>query len=187
MKVRVFWEKYKAYAGIFLLLILPAIFVFFFVQEEEVSALNEPVDMVETEMETFFVDISGQVNNPGVYEVEGGMILIELVDKAGGLTNLADLVFIAKNLNLSQKLVPEYKLYIPQVGEMQLASQSPGSSEKVNLNTASVKELDSLPGIGEATVQKIIEARPFKNIEDLKSVSGIGDAKFNEIKDKVSV
>ena len=188
--IKHFVEKYRIFIGIFLLLILPVVFVFFFVREKSVSVSAESgFGEGEAETMTLFVDISGQVNSPGVYEIGEGKIVWDLVELAGGFSEKVDLEFVAKNINLSRKLVSEDKIYIPQKGEFVDGSIGPGSgqSERVNLNTASLEELDTLSGVGPSTAQKIIDSRPYKAIEDLKNVPGIGDARFEELKDKVTI
>lgn len=144
------------------------------------------------------VHVAGAVNRPGVYCFEEGARVIEAVKKAGPLPE-ADL----DSLNLAQPLVDGAKIYVPKQGE---ASQAPGMSSgmgqnsssyssqgvKVNINTASVKELDdALPGIGPTLAQRIVEYRelhgPFRSVEDLKNVSGIGERRFEQIKDLVTI
>lgn len=140
------------------------------------------------------VYVSGQVVSPGVYEVEDNSRISDVISKAGGFTTEADKDYIAKNINLSEKIKDEQHIYIPSLAERaesNISSASNGTSSdtggKVNINTASKDDLDGLPGIGPSTADKIIEARPFESIDDLKNVSGIGDAKFEEIKNLVSV
>lgn len=140
--------------------------------------------------------ITGAVKAPGVYTLEEGKRIKDAIDIAGGYLDDADLLHI----NLAQKLEDEDKLYIPKVGEVldenmdSLSTVSGGTSDKndkININKASLEELDTLPGIGAVTAQKIIDHRtqngPFKTIEDIKNVSGIGDKKFEQLKDKIRV
>lgn len=139
------------------------------------------------------VYVSGQVNNPGIYEVEDNSRLTDVIYKAGGFTNEADVDYVAKSLNLSEKVKDEQHIYIPSLterAESNVAGAQTGSEVtggKVNINTASKEALDALPGIGPSTADKIIAARPYASIEDLKDVSGIGDAKFDDIKELVDV
>ena len=95
-------------------------------------------------------------------------------------------------LNLAQLLNDGDKIYVPNKSdEIEDYKDTTGKSSTVNLNTATLEELTSLPGIGESTAQKIIDYRKqngkFKVIEDLKNVSGIGESKFDNIKDKITV
>lgn len=134
--------------------------------------------------------ISGQVNNPGVYEFTEDTRLAELVELAGGFTDKADLDFVNRNANLAQKLTDEYFIYIPSIEERNAPTQSvngPNTNSLININTASEAELDTLPGVGPSTAQKIIENRPYGSIDELLDVSGIGDAKFNDIKNLIGI
>lgn len=133
-----------------------------------------------------FAYISGAINKPGVYELNrSDTRLIELIEMAGGLASDADTNAINSNLNLSSVIKDSDHIFIPTKNVSQVNGNS--TSNKINLNSASLKELDSLPGIGESTAQKIINARPFSSINDIKDVSGIGDSKFNQIKDLITV
>ena len=155
---------------------------------------------------TVQVYICGAVRNPGVYNVVAGTILNEAVEKAGGFTEDA----AVSNLNLVFVINTNTSFYIPTVKEVE-SGQADGSEvirgngtfiwggegnssekspAKVNINTADLAALQTLPGIGEATARAIIEYRsrnPFKKPEDLKKVSGIGDAKFERVKAFVTV
>ncbi len=133
-----------------------------------------------------YIYLSGEVKNPGTYKFNEELRLSELIEKAGGFTENADLEFINKDMNLAEKIKDEQKIFIPS----KIATTNTGNSNdssKTNLNTATLDQLDKLPGIGPSTAQKIIDARPFKSIEDLKNVSGIGDAKFDDVKDLIGI
>lgn len=135
------------------------------------------------------LDIRGEIVKPGVYELPGGSNLDEAIKMAGGFTNNADKDFIDKNMNLASILSDRQKILVPAktvIPTLTSAKENiPGT--KININTATQAELELLDGIGPATAKKIINARPFKKIEDIKKVSGIGDAKFNAIKDEIIV
>lgn len=140
------------------------------------------------------VSITGAVAKPGVYELTEGALLQTLLDKAGGLAKQADLAFVAKEINLAKVLTNSEQVYIPFLSETKVASTSGGSAQtsgsstsKININSASITELDTLPGVGVATAEKIIAARPFAQLEDLKNVPGIGDATFSKLKDLISI
>ena len=156
---------------------------------------------------TVQVYICGAVNNPGVYSVVRGTILNDAVGKAGGFTKDAAVT----SMNLVYEINSNMSFYIPTVkeaagGNAQDAGVIRGkdsfiwgseegnpqskSSGKVNINKADLAALQTLPGIGEATARTIIEYRsknPFKKPEDLKKVSGIGDAKFERVKAFITV
>ena len=145
---------------------------------------------------TFFIEILGQVQNPGVYELNKKIIILEALELAGGLTEDADLLYIHKILPLSELVSEHQKIYIPSIfensvavtGESESASKSSKTAEnldnkgvKININTASLEELISLPGIGAATAEKIISNRPYTSLEQLKDIQGIGEGKYNSI------
>lgn len=139
------------------------------------------------------VYISGEVKNTGVYYLKKDSRITDLINICGGLTEEADV----SKINPSQKLNDSDKIIIPKKEE-NLNTESIEDTnesdinvqEKININTATKDELTSLNGIGEATANKIINYRnknKFKEIEDIMNVPGIGEAKFNNIKDYICV
>lgn len=134
-----------------------------------------------------YIYLSGEIKNPGTYKFNEELRLSELIEKAGGFTENADLEFINKDMNLAEKIKDEEKIFIPSKNNNASINSSQSNGSKTNLNTASLNDLDKLPGIGPSTAQKIIDARPYKSIDDLKNVSGIGDSKFDDIKDLISI
>ena len=153
----------------------------------------------EVEPKEISVYICGNVKSPGVIKVKEGTRLDEAIAMVGGASGEADL----NAVNLAYRLGDEDMIYIPKKGEkLQVTSKTiPGVNTvksitlnkpgKVNINTASESELDTLSGVGPATAKAIIQYRnqkgPFKSIEDIKNVKGIGDSKFNSIKDGITV
>jgi len=146
------------------------------------------------------VHVTGAVNKPGVYQLPAGARVIDGVTAAGGARPDADL----SSINLARPLTDGERVYIPRRGEVPPAVAAPpgdpasgggaasgGGSDKVNINTASVSELEELPGIGEVIAQRIVDYRtqhgPFKTVRDLLKVEGIGEKKFESIKDHVTV
>ncbi|NLY86502.1 MAG: hypothetical protein GX077_09145 [Tissierellia bacterium] len=154
---------------------------------------DDVIDDNENEVKTIMVHISGAVHRPGVIELELGKRLIDAVEICGGLKDDADI----DRINLAKKLADEEKVYIPRIGEEisdDLSFSAEGNTEsnsgKININTCSKAELLLLPGIGDVLADRIIEYRektPFKRIEDIKNVSGIGEKKFESIKDMITV
>lgn len=141
------------------------------------------------------VHISGEINQEGVYIIDDGDRLDDLIKQAGGLTSEANV----NSLNLAMKLEDQMKIYIPNKNEIpaeELTTQivtSPelsNNSDKININQASKEELMTLPNIGEKRAEAIIEYRnvnKFENIEDIKNVTGIGDKFFEAMKDLITV
>lgn len=136
------------------------------------------------------VDVSGAVVNPGVYELKSSDRIQEALIKAGGLAEKADREWVAKNLNLAQKLPDGAKIYIPKANEQ---AGSSGLSDLgnlghlININSASAEELESLSGIGPVTSQKIISGRPYESIDDLLNKKIVGKSVWGKIKDKITV
>jgi|SRR3989344_1423165 len=142
-----------------------------------------------------FADIEGAVVSPGVYSLPKDSRIKDLIIKAGGLSENADREWFAKNVNLALRLTDGSKLYIISKGEagttIQVSGQTFGSSTSlsglININSATEKELDSLPGIGPATTSKIIQNRPYQAIEDLIDKKIVSSKVFEGIKDKISI
>ncbi|WP_121611664.1 helix-hairpin-helix domain-containing protein [Mesobacillus foraminis] len=141
-------------------------------------------------------DIKGAVKKPGVYDVHQGERVIDLIEKAGGLTNKAD----TASINFAMKIGDEMAIYIPEKGgqgppagqiPVSGGGESTGNSQKVNLNSASASELETLPGIGPSKSAAIIEFREtsgaFKTVDDLKLISGIGDKTFEKLRELITV
>lgn len=154
-------------------------------QDDIVVIKNETTNKKEIQ-----VYICGEVKKPGVYKINDDKRIIDLVYLAGGFTDNANL----EAVNLATKLKDEDYIKIPPKRENEVDKgiiDSKDSKDKININTASMEELKKLPRIGDALAKRIIEYRnkngPFKRIEDLKNVSGIGDKMFDNIKDLISI
>lgn len=134
------------------------------------------------------VDIEGAVEKPGVYKVVSGSRMQDGLIAAGGLGRGADRELVAKNLNLATKLIDGMKIYIPSEGEKPPQSPLSGGGDMgglVNINSVSASELDTLPGIGKVTADKIISNRPYETIESLVEKKIVGQKVFDQIKDKI--
>lgn len=150
------------------------------------------------------VHVVGEVNEPGVVELKDGSRIIDAINAAGGKTEDADL----SKINLAYIVEDGTQIYVPRVGEdrEEVITESAGEGiivesskieqnetkeQKVNINTATLEKLQSLPGVGQATAQKIIDYREqngkFKSPEELKNVPGIGESKFNSLEKSIVV
>lgn len=166
-------------------------------------------DNAETE-EKIIIHVTGAVKTPGIVKLDDGSRIEDAIEAAGGLTEDADI----SNVNLAYVLDDGTKIKIPSLSDGDIgnvedvitdesgegiieefdstsSSNSQNSTGNININKATEAELDTLPGIGPSLASKIIEYREqngkFSSIEDIKNVSGIGDSKFENIKDLISV
>lgn len=143
------------------------------------------------EVEILYVDIAGEVNSPGVYQMTPGSRVFEVIEKAGGLTENADVA----RLNRAGIVSDGEKITVPSVKDSLQEAQGSavGSPDDglVNINTANEEELTKLTGIGPSTARKIIEYREqhgaFVKTEDIMNISGIGNKTYENIKDFIVV
>jgi len=161
------------------------------------AATAEPSPAATPTPTMLAVYVSGAVRKAGVYRLAEGSRVDDALRAAGGPAADADIV----RVNLAARLADEQQIYVPAQGEAAapVPLVSGGGSEPaaaagdgtININTAGVAELDTLPRIGPATAQRIIDYRtangPFAAIEDLQNVKGIGSATFSDLQDKISV
>ncbi len=202
-----FIKKYKSYILIILIVVV-SIFSIFMQNIEKKEQMKINGKSLDKKEDKICVYITGEVKNQGVYYLEENSRLCDLIDICGGLTEMAEI----SDINLAKKLVDSDKIVIPKIkdtidnNENNLITNivedeienlddvddidNINSSEKININTASKDMLQNLDGIGEKTAEKIIEYRKnnkFQKIEDIMEVSGIGEAKFEAIKDYICV
>lgn len=140
----------------------------------------------------YYVDIKGEVKDPGVYKLKDGSRVIDAINASGGLKENAN----TYSVNLSKKITDEMVIIVPSSTESENASnnnviQNTKNNDLVNINTATTKELLSITGIGESKASNIVKYREengnFNSIEDIKNVSGIGDSLFEKIKKYITV
>ena len=154
-------------------------------------------DEFNSRSETIFVHVSGAVANPGLYEVAKGARVADTIQAAGGLTeeaapdsvNLARVVDDGEQIRVATQ-VPSGESGGGVATDAGMQADS-AAGMPVNINIATKEQLESLPGVGESTAAKIVADRQangsFKTIEDLKRVSGIGDKKFESLRDLICV
>lgn len=166
--------------------------------------------------QSIMVDIGGSVLMPNIYEVTSGARLKEIVALAGGLSETADHAFFDRNFNLARFVNDQEKIYVPSSMELAhgiilenqrildytyptvnhsllqntnsiINEQSDVSDELININTSSIDDLDTLPGIGVATAQKIIQARPYVFLDELVSKKAIKKNIYEQIKELITL
>lgn len=169
----------------------------------------------EKETKKIKVDIKGEINAPGVYELTEENNVMDAINLAGGLTNKSD----TSNINLSKKLKDEMVIIVyskqeiinmkkeekiecppcnnacieekDETSKINIKEEPKEVEGKININTATKEELQKLNGIGESKAQAIIDYRNknngFKDIEEIKNVQGIGEAAFEKIKDNITL
>lgn len=140
-----------------------------------------------TQSAMLVVDIEGAVEKPGVYEMPQNARVNDLLIISGGLLEEADKEWVEKHINLSAKLTDSFKLYIPKEGEVIISSLSNQEKAAIDINSASSSILDSLPGIGQVTAEKIIAERPYTTINELVEKKVITQKVFEKIKDRIGL
>jgi competence protein ComEA len=123
-----------------------------------------------------------------VYRLDLGSRIDKALQTAGGLTGEADRGWVEKNVNKAQMVVDGYKLYIPKKNQDGLNLQVAGlQSRATSINSGSQNDLESLPGIGPVTAQKIISGRPYTRLEELTERKIVGQKVWESIKDQISL
>lgn len=180
------------------------------VSENKQEQTKENVEKGEEETDLIIIHIAGEVKNPGIVKIKEGARIADVIEKAGGLTQKANII----NINLAYVIEDGQKITIPSKENIEeekenqneyisnengqgIIEENPKTNTTitkntlVNINKATSEELQTLRGIGESTATKIIEYRKqngeFKQIEDIKNVPGIGNSKFEAIKDNIKV
>lgn len=180
---------------------LPALSTSFSASSGETSQPKTVASASKSESDKIFVDIKGAVRKEGVYELTSGSRVTDVVKLAGGFTDDAD----KKSVNLAEKVADEAVIYVARVGEEVTPASTPSQakntaasgaqqdadSAQINLNTATLEELQTISGIGAKRAQDIIDYRDnnggFSSVDDLKNVSGIGEKTLEKLKAEVTV
>lgn len=150
-------------------------------------------DKINDEEEYIYVDIKGEVINPNVYKIKKGLRVIDVINLAGGLTEESD----TSNINLSKIVTDEMVIVIKSKNNEEVYIDSDvdinnnnNNNQLIDINTCTIDELLTLPGIGESKANNIIEYRKknkFNTINDIMNVSGISESLFNKIKEYIKV
>lgn len=174
----------------------------YFIEETSEEYLTS-VDIPQSEESIIYIDIKGAVNRPGLYQLSEGSRMVDAIEAAGGLTTEAD----DRTINLAEKLLDQQKIIVYTESEIaeQLMQEdrdnlldrdyhlsSPSvASQKININIATVEELQTLPNIGPKKAQAIIEYRQtngsFQTIDQIKEIKGIGEKTYEELANLISV
>lgn len=166
-----------------------------FVEEEDIKvAKTGNTDIfLEEPKRIIYVEIKGEVKRPDVYEMEEGSIIRDLIDKAGGLTEKANI----EKINRAKKLKDNELIVIPnddninEITSSDFVNTTEDEGGKININKADLSKLKEIPGIGDVKAKSIIEYREknggFKSIEDIKNIDGIGEKTFEKIKDSITL
>jgi competence protein ComEA len=156
------------------------------------EALAKGASISEETASEIVVYISGAVSNPGVYKASHNARIFEIVAMAGGLTSEAD----ETKINMAQNVKDGMHIHVVEkvplaANTITVNTSSTRTGTKININTADKSQLDTLPGVGPAMAERIIEYRQtsggFKDIDELKKVPGIGASKFEKMKEKISI
>lgn len=155
--------------------------------QEIIESESEAILEDEESSSVCYVQVSGAVNSPGVYELEADQRVYKAIEMAGGLREDADVT----SLNQAEAISDGQMIYVHTVEEILEAAKEAQSSNLVNINSADEKLLMTLPGVGESKAKAIVGYRDehgnFSSIEDIKQITGIKDGVFNKIKDQITV
>jgi competence protein ComEA len=164
------------------------------------AEMEQSVNESAAEPEIIKVDVKGAVKSPGIFTAQAGDRVIDLISSAGGFTEKAD----TDKVNFAQIIEDQMVIYVPEIGEedkgdlenIQVGTSGDAvtkgtSGGLVNLNTATQEDLQTLTGIGPSKADAILEYREtvgkFKEVDELKQVTGIGDKTFERLRDSISV
>jgi len=211
-KISSFWQNFRAeliliFISLMIVVVSLALFIKANRMEEEIvfeEASDTPITNNQYPITNkIYVDLSGAVEKPDVYEVTPGARLKDILVLANGLSAEADRQFFARNFNLARLLIDQEKIYIPskwevaqglfkepifEVNQIQPRTNNIEiprqviSTNKININTASISDLDTLPGVGKGTAQKIISNRPYKSVEELLTKKVVNKSVYEKIK-----
>src|SRR5699024_3287764 len=196
------WNLIKPYLFPFVFVIIVYFFVYInfkenlFTQSVEMNeyeevVLAQPASSEDLSMkdETYYVDVKGSVEKPGIYQANSDDRVNDLIKKAGGFSASADV----NQVNLAQRVFDEMVIYVPEEGDLEepnYTDQVTGKT-KIRINFASQEEVEQLQGIGPSKASAIIQYReengPFQTIEDLLNVSGVGEKTLDNMREDIII
>lgn len=171
----------------------------------EILSSDDKASNISGTQNQIVVELAGAVEKPSVYKLPEGSRISDLLIAGGGVSVEADRDWVERYINKAAILTDGQKVYIPKVGESQtgagsanissginggegsVSGASVNASGLININTATLAELDKLPGIGPVYGQNIIDQRPYSSVEELLSRKVIRSDVYEKVKDKVSV
>lgn len=174
----------------------------YFIEETSEEYLTS-VDIPQSEELIIYIDIKGAVNRPGLYQLSEGSRMVDAIEAAGGLTTEAD----DRTINLAEKLLDQQKIIVyteSEIAEQLMQedrdnllerdvypSNPSDATQKININIATIDELQALPNIGPKKAQAIIEYRQtngsFQSTDQIKEIKGIGEKTYEELAHLISV
>lgn len=156
------------------------------------ETIESKVPKQDTNSETMFVDVKGEVNKPGIIKISGNERVDDIIELAGGFTSKAN----TTSVNLAQKVHDEMVILVPKSGEISatpVVGETPDDQEKVKvrINSASKEEIEQLSGIGSKKAEAIMEYRDtngyFQKPEDLLEITGIGKKTLEKITEEIQI
>lgn len=203
-RLRRYWLE-----GILLITALLVTFIslFLFIKASEAQTKKDKnpqvIDTIKDDKPLkIYVDVSGAVKNKGLYEALNGQRIKDIIEKAGGLTEEADKDFFARNFNVAEEIFDGQKIYIPSVWEVnngyfveepqKLSLDNPPDNlkqrgEYIDINKATLEELDTIPGVGKVTAQKIIDNRPYGALQELIDKKVMSEKMLENIGDLIGI
>lgn len=172
---------------IIITIVLPVFGYYLGVQNNSCAINNQDVvvpcncenlnDDADKSSEQYYYEVAGAVKSPGVFSTESEILVQQAIENAGGFSDKADMAYVNRSIHLANSVIPKEKIYIPEIGETPSQYYSELIDDvvnnKLNLNTATIAQLDTIPGVGEVTAKKIIAARPFKNCQAVNDIEGV--------------
>lgn len=172
----------------YIVIIVLVVALFIGIPTNPPSEVDEISSATETVVSSLYiyVDIKGEVANPGVYKLDSNSRLYEVISLAGGLTIDADVY----QINMASLLTDEMNIYIPSIYD-DVVVDIPTEPSLIDINQANETLLETLPGIGPSTATAIVDYRIefgyFGSIEDIMNVPGIGETTYDNIKDLITI